>query len=87
MNFIKYGDSTWDGAHYSEEEKYKDGFSYTRWNNKKRGIEMAITINKLISGAFNIITNGGVLNQQDMKRLWSGLKDKMTMKNLTGLGK
>ena len=30
---------------------------------------MAITINKLISGAFNIITNGGVLNQQDMKRL------------------
>ena len=30
MNFIKYGDSTWDGAHYSEEEKYKDGFSYVK---------------------------------------------------------
>lgn len=29
-NYIKYGDSTWDGAHYSEEEKYKDGFSYTK---------------------------------------------------------
>ena len=29
-NLIKYGDSTWDGAHYSEEEKYKDGFSYVK---------------------------------------------------------
>ena len=29
-NLVKYGDSTWDGAHYSEEEKYKDGYSYTR---------------------------------------------------------
>ena len=29
-NLIKYGDSTWDGAHYPEEEKYKDGYSYVR---------------------------------------------------------
>ena len=29
-NLWKYGDSTWDGAHYSEDEKYKDGFSYVR---------------------------------------------------------
>ena len=30
VNFIKTGDSTWDGAHYSEKDKYKDGFSYVR---------------------------------------------------------
>lgn len=29
-NLIKYEDSTWDGAHYSDEEKYKDGFAYVR---------------------------------------------------------
>ena len=28
MNLIKCGDSTWDGAHYSEKGKYKDGFAY-----------------------------------------------------------
>ena len=27
-NLIKYGDSTWDGAHYSQKDKYKDGFTY-----------------------------------------------------------
>ena len=30
MNFFRYGDSSWDGAHYSEKDKYKDGFSYVR---------------------------------------------------------
>lgn len=29
-NLWKYWDSTWDGAHYSEKDKYKDGFSYSR---------------------------------------------------------
>ncbi len=29
-NLWKYGDSTWDGAHYPPEKKYKDGFSYVR---------------------------------------------------------
>ena len=29
-NLLKKGDSTWDGAHYTEEEKYKDGYSYIR---------------------------------------------------------
>ena len=29
-NFWKYGDSTWDGAHYSEKDKYKDGYSYVK---------------------------------------------------------
>ena len=29
-NWVKKGDSTWDGAHYSERDKYKDGFSYVR---------------------------------------------------------
>ena len=28
-NWIKFGDSTWLGPNYSEDEKYKDGFSYT----------------------------------------------------------
>ena len=30
VNLIKTGDSTWDGAHYPPEEKYKDGYSYVR---------------------------------------------------------
>ena len=30
VNLIKTGDSTWDGAHYSEKDKYKDGYSYVR---------------------------------------------------------
>ena len=30
MNLLKTGDSTWDGAHYEEDQKYKDGFSYAR---------------------------------------------------------
>ena len=29
-NLMQTGDSTWDGAHYSEKDKYKDGFSYVR---------------------------------------------------------
>ena len=29
-NLMQTGDSTWDGAHYPEEQKYKDGFSYLR---------------------------------------------------------
>lgn len=29
-NLLKTGDSTWDGAHYSEKDKYKDGYSYVR---------------------------------------------------------
>lgn len=28
-NLIRHGDSKWLGPEYSEEEKYKDGFSYT----------------------------------------------------------
>ena len=27
-NLIAKGDSTWDGAKYREEEKYRDGFAY-----------------------------------------------------------
>lgn len=30
MNLLKTGDSTWDGAHYEENQKYKDGYSYVR---------------------------------------------------------
>ena len=30
MNWVRTGDSTWDGAHYSEKDKYKDGYSYVR---------------------------------------------------------
>jgi hypothetical protein len=30
MNWVRTGDSTWDGAHYTEKEKYKDGYSYVR---------------------------------------------------------
>lgn len=29
LNWIRLGDSTWLGPNYAEEEKYKDGFSYT----------------------------------------------------------
>jgi hypothetical protein len=29
-NLMQKGDSTWDGAHYSEKDKYRDGFSYVR---------------------------------------------------------
>ena len=29
-NLIRKGDSTWDGAKYREEEKYKDGFAYRK---------------------------------------------------------
>ena len=28
-NWVKYGDSEWLGPEYGEDEKYKDGFSYT----------------------------------------------------------
>lgn len=28
-NKLKYGDSTWLGPEYSEQEKYKDSFSYS----------------------------------------------------------
>ena len=28
-NLIKCGDSTWTGPGYDEQEKYKDGFSYS----------------------------------------------------------
>lgn len=30
VNLIKFGDSTWDGANYPPEEKYKDGYSYAK---------------------------------------------------------
>ena len=30
MNWIETGDSEWDGAQYSEQEKYKDGYSYSK---------------------------------------------------------
>ena len=30
VNLLRCGDSTWDGAHYSKEDKYKDGYSYVR---------------------------------------------------------
>ena len=30
FNYLKTGDSTWDGAHYAEHEKYKDGYSYAK---------------------------------------------------------
>ena len=29
-NLMAYGDSSWDGSHYSLEEKYKDGFAYSK---------------------------------------------------------
>ena len=29
-NWVRTGDSTWDGARYSEKDKYKDGYSYVR---------------------------------------------------------
>ena len=28
-NLIKEGDSTWSGAHYPPDRKFKDGFEYT----------------------------------------------------------
>lgn len=28
-NYLSCGNSTWDGVHYSESEKYKDGYSYS----------------------------------------------------------
>lgn len=30
VNLLKTGNSTWDGAHYPPEKKYKDGYSYIR---------------------------------------------------------